>query len=350
MTRSGDVAGPPRQISKDIADSPSWSADSRHLLYQTVDRLRLVDVNDLGSVDVPINLTWEPAIPQNRVVVHAGRLFDGRSPTLRQAMDIVIRDNRIEQVVEHRSDLHTGRVIDASGDVVMPGLIEMHTHLRKAYGEALGRIWLSYGVTSIRNPASNPYEAVEDREANEAGVRIGPRIFTTGAPFDGSRIYYPGGVSVNGDTQLQLELDRAVQLDYDLIKTYVRLPDLLQKQVIDFAHRHGTPVTSHELYPAVASGADGVEHIRGTSRRGYSPKVTALNVSYRDVIDLLIASKMTLTPTLGIQGGSRSHSRATRLGSRIHDSVRCFHHGSSAIWIGSPGTRGRKISRHAKRR
>jgi hypothetical protein len=172
---------------------------------------------------------------------------------------------------------------------VMPGLIEMHAHLRKAYGEALGRIWLSYGVTSIRNPASNPYEAVEDREANEAGVRIGPRIFTTGAPFDGSRIYYPGGVSVNGDVQLQLELDRAVRLDYDLIKTYVRLPDLLQKQVIDFAHQHGTPVTSHELYPAVASGADGVEHIRGTSRRGYSPKVTALNVSYRDVIDLLIA-------------------------------------------------------------
>jgi imidazolonepropionase-like amidohydrolase len=72
--------------------------------------------------------------------------------------------------------------------------------------------------------------------------------------------------------------------------------------VIDFAHLHGTPVTSHELYPAVASGADGVEHIRGTSRRGYSPKVTALNYSYRDVIDLLTASKMTITPTLGIQG------------------------------------------------
>jgi len=193
-------------------------------------------------------------------------------------------------------------VIDASDDVVMPGLIEMHAHLRKEYGEALGRIWLSYGITSIRNPAANPYEAVEDREAIAAGVRIGPRIFTTGAPFDGARIYYPGGVAVNGAPQLQLELDRAVQLQYDLFKTYVRLPDGLQKQVIDFAHQHGTPVTSHEIYPAAASGADGVEHIRGTSRRGYSPKVTALNYSYRDVVDLLTASKMTITPTLGIQG------------------------------------------------
>jgi len=85
----------------------------------------------------------------------------------------------------------------------------------------------------------------------------------------------------------------------------VRLPDLLQKQVIERAHAQGLPVTSHELYPAVAFGADGVEHIRGTSRRGYSPKISALSRSYRDVIELLTASKMTLTPTIGIQGGFR---------------------------------------------
>src|SRR5262249_40515646 len=51
-----------------------------------------------------------------------------------------------------------------------------------------------------------------------------------------------------------------------------------------------------------------VEHIRGTSRRGYSTKITALSRSYRDVIDLLIASKMTLTPTIGIQGGFRQQT------------------------------------------
>jgi imidazolonepropionase-like amidohydrolase len=78
---------------------------------------------------------------------------------------------------------------------------------------------------------------------------------------------------------------------------------LLQKRVIDEAHRMGMPVTSHEIYPAVAYGADGVEHIRGTSRRGYSPKMSELRRSYRDVIDLLTASKMTLTPTIVIQGG-----------------------------------------------
>ena len=34
-------------------------------------------------------------------------------------------------------------------------------------------------------------------------------------------------------------LKKAELLDYDLIKTYVRLPDAVQKRIIDGAHRHG---------------------------------------------------------------------------------------------------------------
>ncbi len=235
--------------------------------------------------------------------MHAGRLFDGRSDAPRNDVDIVVSGNRIAGIEPHRPDLHAGAVVDASNGTVLPGLIESHAHLSKGYGEALGRIWLSFGITSVRNPAANPFEALEDREAIDAGVRIGPRVFATGEPFDGTRIYYPGGTSLDGGAQLAEQLARAQRLDFDFIKTYVRLPDLLQKRVIDEAHRMGKPVTSHEIYPAAAYGADGVEHIRGTSRRGYSPKMSELRRSYRDVIDLLTASKMTLTPTIVIQGG-----------------------------------------------
>ena len=126
-------------------------------------------------------------------------------------------------------------------------------------------------------------------------------------------------------TQLPQELQKTVDLGYDLIKTYVRLDDRLQKRVIDFAHANGMPVTSHEIYPAVASGADGVEHIRGTSRRGYSPKVSALYRSYQDVVDLLTASKMTITPTIGITGGAFPLMLAAiRRALTMRDSARCF--------------------------
>ena len=299
-TPVGDPTGTPRRLSDDLANAPSWAADSRRLLYQTPTGLKLVDVVDNRTTDVPVNLTWQPQVPPDRQVVHAGRMFDGMSATLRNNVDIVLRGNRIEQIVDHRSDLHTGQVIDAGADVVMPGMIEMHAHLVQDYGERLGRIFLAYGITSVRNPASDGYEALEQKESIGSGKRRGPRVFSTGGPFDGSRIYYAGGVPLASGGQLPLELQKTTQLGYDLIKTYVRLDDRLQKQAIDFAHQHGMPVTSHEIYPAVASGADGVEHIRGTSRRGYSPKVSALNRSYQDVADLLIASKMTITPTIGI--------------------------------------------------
>src|SRR5581483_6995087 len=39
------------------------------------------------------------------------------------------------------------------------------------------------------------------------------------------------------------------------------------------------------------------------SRRGYSPKASATNRAYRDVIDIIAKSGMTITPTIGIQGG-----------------------------------------------
>ncbi len=303
VRKTGEPAAPPRRLTSALANAPSWIGDSRKVFYQTPEGVEAVDIRDGRVTSIRSALTWTPKVARARTVVHAGRLIDGRGQPARANIDIVIEGNRIRQVEPHRTDLHTGKVVDASGATVMPGLIEMHAHLGKGYGEALGRIWLAYGITTVRNPASHPYEAIEDREAVEAGARVGPRVFTTGAPFDGTRIYYSGGLSLDGGAELPLELDRARALGFDLIKTYVRLPDVLQQRVIEYAHEHGMPVSSHEIYPAAAFGVDGVEHIRGTSRRGYSPKTTALSRTYRDVIEILAASRMTMTPTIGIQGG-----------------------------------------------
>ena len=311
--KDGAPLGPPRPMSTDLALSPTWTGDSRQLLYQTDTTLKIVDVASRRVVrEIDPHLTWTPAAPSyaqstglgRTKTIHAGRFWDGKSDALQRDVDIVIDGARIRSVEKHQAHAGAG-VIDATNETVIPGLIEIHTHLSEAYGEALGRIFLAWGITTVRDPATNTYDAMEIRESVESGARVGPRLLTTGEPFDGTRIYYAGGTSLDEGGQLQLELQHAKDSGYDFIKTYVRLPDLMQKRVIEAAHAMGMPVTSHELYPAVAYGADGVEHIRGTSRRGYSPKVTALMRSYRDVIDLLTASRMTLTPTIGIQGAFR---------------------------------------------
>ena len=302
--RDGAPTGPPRRVATDLASSPSWTADSRRVLYQAADRFRLADLVDGSVRDIVPDWTWTAKTTTATTTIHAGRLFDGRAGSAAQTdVDVVIEGNRIVAVAPHREGQHRGTVVDASAGTVLPGLIESHTHLSKAFGEAQGRIWLSFGITTVRNPATNAFEGQEEREAIESGVRVGPRVVTTGEPLDGSRIYYPGGVALDGGGLIDAQMARAHTMRYDFIKTYVRLPDLLQKRIIEDAHRAGMPVTSHEIYPAVAYGADGVEHVRGTSRRGYSPKMSELRRSYRDVEQLLIASGMTLTPTITIQGG-----------------------------------------------
>jgi hypothetical protein len=283
VSRDGTPQGPPRPMSTELAGSPSWTADGHNLLYQSDRLLKLVDVASGRVVrEIDPHLTWTEAPPRTvaptsrTTTIHAGRLWTGRSEAAERDVDIVVEGSRIKSVERHREALHDGAVIDASSQTVLPGLIEIHTHLSENFGEALGKIFLAWGITTVRNPATNTFETMENREAFESGARVGPRLITTGEPFDGTRIYYPGGTSVDDSGQIPLELQHAKDFGYDFIKTYVRLPDLLQKRIVEAAHAMGMPVTSHELYPAVAFGADGVEHIRGTSRRGYSPKISAL--------------------------------------------------------------------------
>lgn len=301
ITPTGDPAGAPRQVTNELTDSISWAGADK-ILYIATDRLKLVSIADGSTADIPLDLTWRRHVPTARYVVHAGRLVDGRHERAQTDMDIVVQGNRIQSVEPHRAALHAGTVVDATGLSVMPGLIEAHGHVVKEWGGLMGRALLAYGITSIRSPGAVPYEAIEDREAIEAGRRIGPRIFTTGYLLDGWRPFYPLATTAPSEAAVDMEVERARRLDYDLLKTYVRLPDLLQKRAIEGAHRIGIPASSHEIYPAALSGIDSVEHTGATSRRGYSPKQSLTGRAYEDVIQIVAKSGMTMTPTAALGG------------------------------------------------
>ena len=305
VAATGEPQGPPRRITSESAHAPSWQGDSRHILYQSLDQLRIVDIETGETKTVPFNMTWTPAIPKGRVVVHAGRLLDMKSPTLRSNVDVVITGNRITSVVPHADSHHAkSEVVDASNLTVMPGLTEFHSHLQKDFGAAHGRAWLAFGVTTVRSPGNTPYEAVEDREANEAGVRPGPRVFGTGYLMEWNRVYYKMGIAISNVSQFEMELERAKALQHDLIKSYVRLPDAQQRRMVEFAHANGIPVATHEIFPAAMVGVDNTEHTGATSRRGYSPKHSS-NMAYEDVVQLFGKSERILCPMIS-GGGSRA--------------------------------------------
>ncbi|WP_432855929.1 amidohydrolase family protein [Amycolatopsis sp. CA-161197] len=296
----GTFAGKPRQITDEVTDAPSWSGDSRTVLYLSNGRLRLVSASGGKPRTVPTNLTWTNARSRGRVVVRAGRMWDGTSRTLRSDVDIVVDGGRITSVERAGSGLD-GTVVDARDGVVVPGMIDMHNHRQMqgyGYGDRQGRLWLSLGFTTTRSPGSPAYHMVEERESIQSGARLGPRYFATGEAIDGSRIYYNFMRPTFDERQLELELDRAEKLDYDLMKAYVRLSPEMHRRVIDWAHARRLPVTSHYHHPALAFGGDGMEHMGATNRLGYSRTVSLLGSGYDDVVAPFVRRGAARTPTL----------------------------------------------------
>ena len=139
-----------RHLTSEIAYNPSWAGDSRHVLYQSNDKLRLMDL-ETGEDQRPCR--WISPISlcaQDAFVVHVGKLVDGVAKTARNNMDIVIDGNRITSVEPHvagRAD-----TIDAPELTAMPGLIDnpqpSPKRFRRAAGPYLPGLWHHHGAES----------------------------------------------------------------------------------------------------------------------------------------------------------------------------------------------------------
>ncbi|SER18228.1 WD40-like Beta Propeller Repeat [Lentzea xinjiangensis] len=292
----GAFTGEPRQVTREVTDSLAWHGDD--LVYLSNGRLRRSTLDGRATA-IRLNLSYSRARAPERKVVRVGACWDGEAEGLRRDVDIVVANGRVEEVRPHRGHAD----VDASELTAIPGLIDAHNHwhLRgRQWGARQGNVWLAYGITTVRSPGDPVYQMVETREALAAGTLTGPRFYATGEAIDGSRVYYNFMRPTLSRAQLDLELRRAHELGYDMIKTYVRLPVELQRAAV---RRSRVPLSSHYLYPAANLGMDGMEHVGATNRLGYSHTVTRLGKAYQDVVELFVRSGMSMTPTL-------FHSRA----------------------------------------
>ena len=319
VTPEGVPEGEPRRLFTGPADFLSWAPDGRSLLALSGARLLRIPTEPAAAAnaepeEIRLRHTFTVPPPAGRLLIRGVRVLAPEGDRTLPDREVLIEAGRIVSVTETAPPAETAaadapfdedlRVLHLPGATLIPGLIEMHTHpMGAAFGNRFGRAHLVYGITSVRITAAAPYRAVAEREAILAGRRVGPRLFLTGATLDGSRIYYPGSAPAGGGIAMDAAFRQTGELDYDLLKTYVRLDDASQREAIRRAHRRGVFVTSHEIYPAVRYGVDGIEHLKGTSRRGFSPKITDLGRSYGDVRALLSRSGVFFTPTLLIYGG-----------------------------------------------
>jgi Tol biopolymer transport system component len=299
-TRPVDANGIPigeaRPINEEMTDAPSWSGDGKRMLYLSNGKLRIVSADGrTPPSDLPVDLTWHREAATKTIVIHAGRFWDGLGANERTNVDITIVGRRIQKVEPHNSAAHSGGdVIDASDQTVMPGLWESHNHGYgglPAFGDRAGRIWLAYGFTDLQSLGDNAYGQMEIKESFGSGARVGPRYFASGEPIDGERGYYAGDHGVTNEKELQLELNRAQELEYDNLKTYVRLPHQLQEKAMAFAHdRLGIWTASHYGLPGLTYGMDGMTHVSATSRWGYSYTRSFGGVTYEDIRSMFVAA------------------------------------------------------------
>src|SRR5262249_22200413 len=69
-------------------------------------------------------------------IVHAGRLIDGRSDKPRTEASIVIDDGKISKIVDgYLKPGENDKVISLVEHTVMPGLMDMHTHLQSQHSK-----------------------------------------------------------------------------------------------------------------------------------------------------------------------------------------------------------------------
>jgi Tol biopolymer transport system component/imidazolonepropionase-like amidohydrolase len=281
-------------------ENPNWSGDGEHLVYLDGAEIMLYDLASDSSRLLAVKPQWVPYLAPGQMVVRAGKLFSGIGDSYQENVDIVISDGVIESIAPASSSRVPGSFVDASDYTVIPGLIEGHAHQSNSQGIALGNLFLSHGITSVRETGVDPYFAVERREAAASGRRPAPRVFSAGPLNEGSRVSYGVSETVGTLARAEQAVGLSTELQLNMLKSYVRQDYSVQKRIVELAHESGIPVSSHELYPAVANGIDQMEHFGATSRRGYSLKSSQLSYSYQDVIALIVESGLVVTPTLAM--------------------------------------------------
>ena len=265
-----------------------------------------------------------PAGPQ-AIAVRAGHLFDSKTGTLLSNQVVLIQGDRITAVgPAAQTPIPAGaRIVDLSRQTVLPGLIDLHTHMFNPPKPGMTRETstliaiqntqadLRAGFTAVRDMSThgNGYADVDVRNAIDKGLIEGPRAQVStrgivwGAPGDKPadplastvvhsveearaavrdqighgadwiKLFPAGAYSFSADGQAQYVL------------TY---PMPVLQALIEETHRLGHKAACH-VYGgegqknAIVAGCDSIEHAFGLTQ---------------DQADMMVAKRLSYDPTL----------------------------------------------------
>ncbi|MGQ0648430.1 MAG: amidohydrolase family protein [Gemmatimonadaceae bacterium] len=225
------------------------------------------------------------------MVLRGGRVFDGTGTPARPAT-LVLQRNRIVQVLDAAATSwpRDARVIDVTGKTVLPGLIDLHTHLsyieppRSSVDDpndpdgALRsaerlRYFIESGITSVRDVASAGNIPFVLKRWVARNAIPGPRVFAAGQLITGRGGHGADGrlVSVEasviertGANEWRLAVRDLFARGADVIKIASHFSREEVAAAVEEAHALGLKVTcdceTFYIQWAVEAGVDMIEH------------------------------------------------------------------------------------------
>jgi imidazolonepropionase-like amidohydrolase len=242
---------------------------------QAVLSLLLVVVGVLLFVHLAFPQTKE-ANNSNGFVIRNVRIFDG-SIVISKG-DVWVQNGVIKAVGAHVQAPAGVRTIDGTGDTVLPGLIDAHTH---AFGDALKEA-LAFGVTTELDMFTDYHfaqqikrEQAEGKDLDSADLRSAGTLVT--APHGHGTEYGMPIPTITSPSEAQAFVDARIaegsdyiKIIYDNGKAYnTQIPTISKETlaaVVAAAHKRGKLAVVHigtldEARDAVEAGADGLAHL-----------------------------------------------------------------------------------------
>jgi imidazolonepropionase-like amidohydrolase len=233
--------------------------------------------------------------------------------------DVEIRGDTILEVASEIRPKEGTHVVDVGGGVVLPGLIDAHTHLTHGYGGVVEDSEASQGVrapfqalralrtgiTTVRELGSYRQVDIALRDAIRAGRVLGPRMLCAGSYITITGGHgHPKGRAADGPDEVRRAVREQLLAGADLIKVMCsggaartdESPDASQftfdeiTAIVDEAGLAGRKVAAHahptrSIKWALEAGAYSIEH------------GTFLD---EECCDLLIENDAFLVPTLNV--------------------------------------------------
>jgi Tol biopolymer transport system component len=327
LSRPGEASVVARELVG--AERPNWGADGRTLGARVAAMPAAASTPSLnielattsgGMIGMPpsvdlmpskasegISPQWTPPKPPENYVIEAGRVFDGAHGEYRRHVDIHVEEGRIAAIVGRGVLPAHGAVIDARDATVIPGLIDVHAHESGLMGERLGRAWLAYGVTTVREIATDLPASVERGEAWAKGRPLGPRLIVSPA------------------ADAEPASDALLASGIVPVRTYLGIADGFRHSVLRQSRQIGIPVIDR-------GGADVASPSASPDSR-YEIEVSPEFGSYQDTVGTMIASMTVLAPALGALAAPRDWMESTSRG-RVRDPAytTLFTAGERASW------------------